>query len=87
MNSMLVASFGVGEVVNALLWFFLFFIGIWLMISVFIDTFRGDDLKGWVKAVWLVVVVAFISAAEYQLVKAELFDKELTRQDNNKSQQ
>jgi hypothetical protein len=59
MNSVIAASFGVGQVVYSILWFFLFFIAIWLMISVFVDIFRSDDLKGWSKAVWIVLVVAF----------------------------
>jgi hypothetical protein len=38
---------------------FLFFVEIWLMISIFIDIFRSHDLRGRAKAVWLVFVIVF----------------------------
>jgi len=41
----------------AMLWFFLFVIWIWLLISVFSDIFRSDDLSGWSKALWVLFVV------------------------------
>ncbi len=41
----------------AMLWFFLFFAWIWLLISVFGDIFRSDDMGGWGKAGWVVLVV------------------------------
>src|ERR1700722_9127851 len=53
------AEFGDGQVVYSFLWFFLFFIEIWLMISVFIDIFRSHDLKGWAKAAWVILVIIF----------------------------
>src|ERR1700719_2801703 len=50
-------TWGTGQVLLDMLWFFLFVIEIWLMISVFIDIFRRHDMKGWLKAVWVVVVI------------------------------
>lgn len=41
-----------------MLWFFLFFMWIWLLISLFADIFRSDDLSGWGKAGWIVFLVA-----------------------------
>lgn len=41
----------------AMLWFFLFFVWIWLLISVFGDIFRSDDLGGWGKALWIIFIV------------------------------
>jgi hypothetical protein len=41
----------------AMLWFFLFFAWIWLLISIFGDIFRSDDLSGWGKAFWTIFVV------------------------------
>jgi hypothetical protein len=46
-----------GDVFFSMLWFFLFFIWIWLLISVFADIFRSDDLSGWGKALWTVFVI------------------------------
>ena len=46
-----------GDVFLSMLWFFLFFIWIWLLITVFADIFRSDDLGGWGKALWTVFVI------------------------------
>jgi hypothetical protein len=40
-----------------MLWFFLFFIWIWLLITVFVDLFRSKDLSGWGKAGWAIFVI------------------------------
>jgi hypothetical protein len=40
-----------------MLWFFLFFIWIWLLITVFVDLFRSHDLSGWGKAGWAIFVI------------------------------
>ena len=48
-----------GDVFLSMLWFFLFFIWIWLLITVFADIFRSDDLNGWTKALWTVAVILF----------------------------
>jgi hypothetical protein len=50
-------TWGTGQVLLDMLWFFLFIIEIWLMISIFIDVFRRHDMKGWLKALWVVVVI------------------------------
>jgi hypothetical protein len=52
-----VLEYTVGEAFWTMLWFFLFFIWIWLLISVFSDIFRSDDLSGWGKALWTVFVI------------------------------
>lgn len=41
----------------SMLWFFLFFVWIWLLISVFADIFRSSDLGGGAKAFWILFVV------------------------------
>jgi hypothetical protein len=40
-----------------MLWFFLFFIWIWLLITVFVDLFRSHDLSGWGKAGWTIFII------------------------------
>ncbi len=50
-------TWGTGQVLLDMLWFFLFIIEIWLMISIFIDIFRRHDMKGWLKALWVVAVI------------------------------
>jgi len=46
-----------GDVFLSMLWFFLFFIWIWLLISVFGDIFRSRDMGGWGKALWTIFVI------------------------------
>ena len=45
------------DVFWTMLWFFLFFIWIWLLITVFADIFRSPDLSGWGKALWSIFVI------------------------------
>ena len=54
---MLLAEFGTGQVFWSMLWFFLFFIWIWMLIMVFGDIFRSDDLSGWGKALWSIFII------------------------------
>ena len=50
-------EWGVGEVLWSMLWFFLFFLWIWMVITVFADIFRSNDLSGWGKALWTIFVI------------------------------
>jgi len=54
---MIAATFGDGQVAYSILWFFLFFIEVWLSVSIFIDIFRSHDLRGWAKAAWVIFVI------------------------------
>src|SRR5687768_17569547 len=53
----MLAEFGTGQVFWSMLWFFLWFIWIWMLIIVFSDIFRSDDLSGWGKALWTIFVI------------------------------
>ena len=57
MTRLLASDFGSGQVFLSMLWFFLFFIWIWLLITVFADIFRSPDLSGWGKALWSIFVI------------------------------
>ena len=50
-------EFGNGDVFLSMLWFFMFFIWLWLLIMVFSDIFRSQDLSGWAKGLWTVFVI------------------------------
>ena len=65
------AQFGTGEFVWTLFWFTLFFIWIWLVITVFIDIFRSHDLGGGAKALWVVfvIVLPYLGVFVYLLVR------------------
>jgi hypothetical protein len=51
------ATFGDGQVFWAFLVFFFWIIWLWLLIVVFSDLFRSDDLSGWGKAAWAIGVI------------------------------
>ena len=57
----------------SMLWFFLFVAWIWVVISVFIDIFRSDDLSGWGKAGWtlLVLVIPLIGVLIYLIARGD----------------
>lgn len=68
---MFAADWGVGEVVFTFVWFTLFFIWIWLAISVFIDVFRSHDIGGLAKALWVVfiIILPFLGVLVYLIVR------------------
>ena len=54
---MLFAEWQVGQVFWTMLWFTLFVIWIWLLITVFADIFRSKDMGGIAKALWVLFVI------------------------------
>ena len=70
---MFAAEFGTGEVLWSILWFSLFFMWIWLVISVFADIFRSRSLSGWGKALWAVaiIILPFLGIFMYLIVNGD----------------
>jgi hypothetical protein len=68
---MFAATWGLGEVLWAMLYFTCFFIWIWLAISVFVDIFRSPDMGGIHKAIWVVAIfiVPFLGVLVYLIVR------------------
>jgi Short C-terminal domain/Phospholipase_D-nuclease N-terminal len=54
---MLADGFGTGQVFWSMVWFFLFFIWIWILITVFADIFRSHDMGGLAKTLWVIFVI------------------------------
>ena len=54
---MLASSYPLLDVFWTMLWFFCFFIWIYLLIVVFADIFRSEDLSGGAKALWTIFVL------------------------------
>ena len=54
---MLATSYPLLEVFWTMLIFFAFFIWIWLLITVFMDVFRREDIGGWGKTGWIIFVI------------------------------
>ncbi len=65
------ADFALGEVFLSMLYFFLFFIWIWLLITVFADLFRSHDLSGWAKAFWVlfVIILPYLGVLVYLIAR------------------
>jgi ABC-type multidrug transport system fused ATPase/permease subunit len=51
--------------------FFVFFLWIWLLIVVFMDIFRSQDLGGWAKALWVifVIILPFLGVLIYLIAR------------------
>ncbi|HMG40963.1 MAG TPA: PLDc N-terminal domain-containing protein [Acidimicrobiales bacterium] len=68
---MTLATWQVGEVFLSMLWFTLFFLWIWLVITVFGDIFRSRDLGGWAKAIWslFIIVLPYLGVLAYLIAR------------------
>ena len=78
---MLAAEFGTGQVFWSLVWFFLFFIWMWLLIIVFSDIFRSDDLSGWGKALWVIfiIIVPYLGVFVYLIARGHKMQEHQVR--------
>jgi hypothetical protein len=68
---MFAVEFGTGQVFLSMLYFFLFIIWFWLLISVFTDIFRSHDLSGWAKAAWslFIIVLPMLGVLVYMIAR------------------
>ena len=67
------AEFGTGQVFWSMLWFFMFFLWIWLLVTIFGDIFRSHDLGGWGKAAWsiFVIVTPYLGVFVYLIARGK----------------
>jgi hypothetical protein len=79
---MLAAEFGTGQVFWSMLWFFMFFIWIWLLITVFGDIFRSHDLSGWGKALWsiFIIVLPYLGVFAYLIARGGKMQENAARE-------
>ncbi len=68
--NIIAAEWGTGQVLWSLLWFFLFFMWFWLIITVFADIIRSRDMSGWGKAAWAVgiIILPFLGVFMYLII-------------------
>ena len=68
---LLAAEWGTGQVLWSILWFFLFFVWIMLIFTIFGDIIRSDDMGGWAKALWsiFIIFVPFLGIFLYLIVR------------------
>jgi hypothetical protein len=66
-------EFGTGQVFWSLVWFFLFAVLLYFVITILIDIFGSDDLGGWGKAGWALVVLLlpFIGIVIYLIARGD----------------
>lgn len=81
---MLATEWNFGSVLWTMLVFFFWMMAIWIFIALFADIFRRNDISGWAKAGWvlLIFVVPFIGALIYIGVRPKMTaqDKEMMEQ-------
>ncbi|MGI9666015.1 MAG: SHOCT domain-containing protein [Acidimicrobiia bacterium] len=65
-----------------MLWFFMFIVWIWLLITIFIDIFRSPDLSGWAKALWVifVIVLPFLGVLVYVIARGNSMQERAMKQ-------
>jgi ABC-type multidrug transport system fused ATPase/permease subunit len=68
---MIASSYPILDAFLTMLYFFLFIIWIWLLITVFIDIFRSRDMGGWAKALWVifVIILPFLGVFVYLIAR------------------
>lgn len=78
-----------GDVILAMMWFFLFFIWIWLLITVFADIFRSDDMGGWSKALWtiFVIVLPYLGVLIYLIARGRKMGEHAAREAQRRDEQ
>ena len=67
-----------GDVLWAMLVFFFWVLYIWMFIAIFADIFRRDDMSGWAKAGWvlLIVLVPFIGILVYIIARPKMTEQD-----------
>jgi hypothetical protein len=65
-----------------MLFFFIFVMWIYLLITIFIDIFRSGDMGGWVKAMWIifVIVLPFLGVLVYVIVRGHSMQDRASKQ-------
>jgi preprotein translocase subunit YajC len=77
-----VADFTFWDALWSLLVFFLWIAWFWLLITVFADVFRRDDISGWGKTAWLifVIILPFLGVFIYLITQSDDMARRNTRQ-------
>ena len=79
---MILAEFQVGQVLWSIFWFSLFFLWIWLAITIFRDIIRSYDLTGWAKAAWTIaiIVIPYLGVFLYLVVRGGTMSERQARE-------
>jgi uncharacterized membrane protein YcjF (UPF0283 family) len=68
---MLIAEVGLAELLWTTLWLFFLFMFIWVFVALIADIFRDQELSGWGKAAWilLLIILPLIGSLIYVIVR------------------
>lgn len=67
-----------GDVLLSMLVFFFWIMAIWVFIAIFADIFRRNDLSGWAKAGWILLlfVLPFFGALIYVIARPKMTEQD-----------
>jgi hypothetical protein len=73
---------GLFDIFWSMLWFFMFIIWIWLLITIFADIFRTKGMSGFVKALWIlfVIITPFLGVLIYLIVNGNSMQERAMQQ-------
>lgn len=76
------AEFGTGQVLWSIFWLFLFVMWFSLVISIFGDIIRADDMSGLSKAMWsaLIIFLPYLGVFLYLIVNGDMMGARSARQ-------
>ena len=74
----MLADYSFGDFIWSMFVFFFWFMAIWIFIAIFGDIFRRNDLSGWAKAGWIVLLFAvpFLGALIYTIVRPKMTEQD-----------
>ena len=74
----MIFAYTFGEMLWTMLVFFFWMMAIWIFISLFADIFRRNDVSGWAKAGWILLlfVLPFIGALIYMIARPKMTEQD-----------
>jgi hypothetical protein len=81
---LLAAEWGSGQVLWSIFWLFIFVMWIFLIIFIFSDIIRSQDLSGWGKALWSIGIIFFpyIGIFAYLIIRGGSMSERQVQQAN-----
>jgi ABC-type multidrug transport system fused ATPase/permease subunit len=78
---LIAAEWTLGSMLWTMLVFFFWMMAIWIFISLFADILRRNDLSGWAKAGWVVLlfVLPFLGALVYMIARPKMTEQDKER--------
>ena len=75
---MIATEWGFGSVLWTMIIFFFWVMFIWMFIAIFSDIFRRNDLSGWAKTGWilLIFVVPFLGILIYVIARPKMTEQD-----------